>query len=457
MATIKALGVGSGLDLNSLLVQLENAEKSKLTPLAMQRQANTNKISAYGSIKSALTKLQDAAKVLNTPKTFTGHTSTLSGTGVTASSNQNAVAGEYSIKVSALAKAHNIATAGVADKAAALDGAGTLSIGIGSAAPVSIAVAQGSSLDQIRDSINGADAGVTASIVNTGDTATPYKLVIASTKTGSESAVKLAFSGSGDLPDLLSDAANGGSVTTVQSAQNASLTVNGIEVSGQTNTISEALQGVTLSISAVGEEQKLTIAQDSESIKKAVTEYVNAYNAFVKTSKTLTAHNDDPTLSGKLLGDGTLRSIQADLRGVMHTAEPGTFQAMVQFGVKLSPDGNLVVDDAKLTKAISENSPALSEFFVGSNGNKGFAGRMDTAIDLITRTEGKLDLANSTLNTLNKDLEKRYQTMEANIANVIARYETQFAKMDTMMAQMTSMMTYLSQQFDAMAAQTRSK
>lgn len=453
MASITTLGVGSGLPLDSLLTQLEAAEKEKLTPITTQKTNNTAKITAFGAVSSALSSLQTSISALKLSKTFTPITATSSGTGVVVASSANALAGSYQVKVNTLATAHNVATQGIADKTAGLSGAGTLKVGI-AGKEVDITIAEGSSLETIRNQINNASgAGVTASIVNTGDAANPYKLSIVSKTTGTDSQVSMAFTGTGDLTTLLSDGAHGGSMTQVQAASNATLEVNGMSISSQSNTVSEAIQGVTLTLKTPGTTQTVDVAKDDSAVKNSIKTFVDAYNAYVNVTKTQTAFNEDPTKSGKLLGDATLRGIKATISTALNTQQTGDFTIMSQFGIKLTPEGTLQIDDDKLTESLTKNPDGITSFFTGTDG---FATRMDKALSNILATDGALDTATKGLTKANTSLDDQSARMSESIAATVERYRTQFAAMDSLVASGKSTMSYLSEQFSLMSKQTSS-
>lgn len=202
MASISSLGVGSGLDLSGLLNQLDTAERLKLQPLAQQKAVNQSKISAYARLQGALGSLQAATTKLNDAKTFQGQTSKISGSGVAVATSADAVPGSYQVKVTQLAQAQSVATSGVASKTAAL-GEGTLSIKVGSGDPLEVTLdSSNNTLEGIRDAINAKKGGVTASIVNDG-TATPYRLVLSSDKTGTASTMTIDFDDGGAGGDQL--------------------------------------------------------------------------------------------------------------------------------------------------------------------------------------------------------------------------------------------------------------
>ncbi|MBI6882539.1 flagellar filament capping protein FliD [Pseudomonas putida] len=449
--TVTSVGL-SGLPISTLLENLETAEKTKLTPLATQQAANTAKITAYGTVKSTVTALQTAATALTKAATFSPLKATVTGSGLSAASDTTAIAGSYSVNVTKLATAQSSATTAVADKAAAISGSGTMTITNGAGKSFDITIADGSSLADIRNTINAAKTGVSASIVSTGDSTNPYKMVLTADSTGTDASFTTSFSGSGDAATLL-----GGTMTTLQTASNAALTVNGMDITSQTNTVKDAIQGVTMTVSQVGT-SSVAVTKDTDTVKASINAFVTAYNAMVTSNKSLTAYNADSTLSGKLLGDGTLRNIQNDIRSAINTTQPGLYTNMAQFGISLDSDGKMTVDDTKLTKALTDNPQDVTEFFTGSTttGATGFAKNLTTKLTAILQSDGKLATATDGLTASNKILEDRYAALEDTIAATMARYKTQFTALETNVTSMNSTMTYLTQQFELMAKNTSS-
>lgn len=450
MATITSLGVGSGLDLTGLLNQLTTAENQKLTPITNQKTANSAKISAYGTLQSALSKLQDAVQTLSDKTTYQALTSSLSGTGITSAVTSSAVPGSYQIKVTSLAQANSWATAGVADKTTAL-GTGDLTLTVGGKSTTITIDSTNNTLDGIRDAINAQNTGLTASIVNTGDATNPYRLSLTSNTTGTASAISTSLAnGTGTVASLFA----AGAMTETAQAKDASLTVNGIAITSQSNTVEGALQGVTLNLSlaSVGQTQTMTVARDTDSMKKAITDFVDAYNSLESTTDTLTAYNADSTKSGKLLGDNTERIIENRLTRALGTDISGsTFKHLQDLGISLQSDGSLKVDNTKLDAAVNGDVSALSNFFVGSSGS-GFAPQMNSVLDGILGDKGTLTSATAGLQSANDRLDKQYTDMQNSIDATIAIYRQQFTQLDTLVAQMNSTSSYLTQQLSALSS-----
>lgn len=457
MATITALGIGSGLDLTGLLDQLEAAERQKLVPITQQKQSYQSKISAYGVLQNALNQFQSAADKLKDSQLFSAVKSSVTGSSVTAASGSETAAGVYQIDVAQLATHYSVATAGVDDKSKQL-GAGTIEFTLGDGTVFSVAIEDGkSSLEDIRNAINAAGIGVTASIVNDGsevgeDGKGPWRLALAASETGTEAAFSVDF---GDLSSGLElDLGDGeGRPSTEVEAQNAQLTVNGIVINSQGNQVEGAIEGVTLALAEEGM-STLRIEQDNESMTEAVKGFVSAYNTLQSTISRLTSYNAESGAAGDLLGDAALRNVQSQLR-----REMGDIMGGIQVGdtlerpITLQLKGDLKIDEEKLEALVNSNPGALADFFAGATGDKGFASKLSDALELMTRDGGVIDNAKKGLQTSIASLDTRYARMEQSIDASIARYRSQFAQLDSMIASMNSTSAYLTQQFDMMNAQ----
>lgn len=459
MATISSLGIGSGLNLSGLLSQLQAAEEAKLQPITDQKTELQSKLSAYGRLQSALTSLQTAAGKLNYAKTFQAVTASVSGSGLSAAVSGSAVAGSYAVNVTQLAQAQSLATSGVADQTADL-GTGTLSISFPNSTKtaLSIDLTTGThSLQAVRDAINAKGAGVTASIVNDGS-ATPYRLVLTSSS-GTQSAMSVSVSGgSGQLASMFSydSVTQTGAMTETVAAKDAALSVNGIGITSQSNMVAGAVQGVTLSLTATGASQ-VTVATDSTAIKSAVTGFVDAYNSLQSTVSSLTSYDSNTKKAGDLLGDSTLRSIQSRLRSVMGNAlSSGSLTRLSDLGITQQLGGQLKVDSAKLDGLVGSNLSALSDFFTGGAAGDGFASRLGGVLSGVLNTDGTLDSVTKGVNGQIKSLDDSYAKMNDRITATVDHYRAQFSQLDSLISQMNSTSTYLTQQFNALAAQTKS-
>lgn len=445
MASISSLGVGSGLDLSGLLDQLESAERQQLSPIVSQQQSQQAKISSFGLLESALGAFRGAAEQLNDPAFFSTLKSSVSGEAATATAGSDAMPGSYLVDVTQEARGYSIATTGVADREAAL-GAGTIAISLADGDSIEVEVtAEDSSLEAVRDAINEAGGDVAATIVNDGSAA-PHRLVLSSRETGTDSAIAAVDFG-----------ALGGSLaldaTTEVAARNTELTVNGIAIESQTNTVEGAIQGVTLEIEETGQ-VSLELRRDDEAISEAVRGFVDGYNALQRTVDALTSFDAETGEAGTLLGNSTLRSVESRLRSAMG-AVAGETDPMVlsDLGISLELDGTLSLDSGTFNEMLSTDPGTVADFFAGAGEAAGFAGNIDSVVGTMLGDDGLIGNATSGLENGIEALDRRYERMEQSIATTIERYRSQFSRLDSMIANMNSTSAYLTQQFDIMNAQ----
>src|SRR5690606_5809651 len=300
--------------------------------------------------------------------------------------------GSFDINVTQRARAYSIATQGVADKDADL-GAGSVSIDLANGESLEVTLSEDkSSLKDLRDAINDQNKGVQASIVNDGS-GTPYRLVMTSAKTGTEEAIS-GVSFSGGLGSALS--LDGASEVT---ARNAEFTINGIAMQSQSNKVEDAIQGVTLNLVEEGE-SSLDITRDTDAIKKAVNDFVSAFNNLKESIGSLTSFNSETGESGELIGNSTVRRIESELRGVLSAGvDEGEYRVLADLGVSLQRDGTLKVNDEDLDEAISNNLEGVSRFFVGRDENDGIIGKLDSALEDMLEDDGMIDLVTEGLET----------------------------------------------------------
>lgn len=461
MASISSLGIGSGLKLGDILDSLTAAEKATLTPITKQQSSYTAKLSGYGTMKSALEAFQTANTALSKADLFTATSTTSSSTAFSATTTGNAIAGKYTISVTQLAQAQTLTsnTTQKDSKAAIATGDSVLTIQQGGGKkPVTIDIsAANSSLTGIRDAINNAKAGVSASVINVGNG--EYRLSITSNDTGKDNGMTLSISGDDALKSFMGyDGTSGGMKESVN-AQNAKLTVNNVAIENSSNTISDALEDITLNLNDVTSgNQTLTITQDNTKAQDAVKAWVTAYNALQDTFGTLTKYTSvDPgadaqdTSNGALIGDSTLRTIQTQLKSVLsNTLSSSSYKTLAQIGVTTDPStGKLELDEKKLTEALKKDSAGVGTLIVGDGKKTGITTAIGSNLTSWLSTTGIIQAAKDGVSkTLNK-LTKDYNTASDLIDQKVARYKAQFTQLDVLMSSLNNTSSYLTQQFES--------
>ncbi|MDP2786070.1 MAG: flagellar filament capping protein FliD [Sulfurimicrobium sp.] len=451
-------GIGSNLDVNSIVSQLMQLEQRPLTLLAQKEAGFQAKISAFGSLMGATSALQSVASslvpatgVTATDKFTVFKTSVADTTIASATASSGAVAGSYSLEVTQLAQQHRLATSTTATPFSGAGGTlttgGTLTITLdtqaGSGSPsrtTGVTIADGATPEAVRDAINAANAGVSATVVNG---AAGKQLVLVGDTPGSNQFIKLS-----GVTALAYDpnAAPAPTDTFVQSqaAQGSAFKLNGIEVTASSNTVSDAIDGITLTLAKTGGPTTLTVTRDTSSLSAGVYALVRSFNDFSKTANDLGSYNAATKQGGPLIGDSTLRTAQTTFRnlvGSVPSALSGaSLKRLSDIGVSMQKDGTLAVDSTKLNAAIG------SDFTGVANLVSAYGGAFKTAADGMVGTSGLIAARTEGLNASIKGISKQNESIQQRLVQIEARYRKQFSSLDTLIAGMTQTSNYLTQQ-----------
>jgi flagellar hook-associated protein 2 len=439
---IQASGIISGLDVANLVKASMVYERQPLERAQKQLSTTESKISSLGQVKSAIASLQEAAKGLSDSSklySFKGSLSNADLASVTTSGQ--AAAGTYKLEVTKLATSHKLASSGVIDTSSG----GSLKIEIGGKES-NINIAAGASLSDIAKSINSSDAAVSATVINGTN---GQQLVLTSNETGTGNQIKMS---STDIADLNFDPANAGAnakMTQMTAAQNAEVSIDGILLANtSSNTITDAVSGVTLTLKSTGESQ-LTVSNDSADFEAKVKTFVDAYNKVRSTVAGLSGYDPTGKNTGIFNGDSALRGVTDQLRGLLSTVPAdasGAFPALANLGIESSATGVLSINSTKLKSAMETDFASVTKTVAayGSAYDK-LTTQMNGADGLISSKLDGLNLTKSRLNDTISAQEKRVAIMQA-------RYEKQFVNLETMMASMTSTSSYLTSQLSSLAS-----
>lgn len=390
---ITATGVGSGLDIDGLVSQLMAAERAPLDRRLLKRETNiTADISALGSLKNSLADFKATLPAANSLSTYQQRNASSSNVALGIGATSRAAIGTYSVSIEGLAKAQSVAVRGTFISPASEVGTGTLTFTFGTtgytpdaSSPVNnqndtydsfVAKAglasqtvtisnSDSSLSGVRDAINRANIGVSAAVVNDG---TGYRLVVSSDSTGAENSFQIAVADAGDSNNTdgngLSRLAFNSTVGTDRvyqtvAAEDAAFTVNGLSLTSDKNTVTDALDGLTLSLNEkTTATATVTVTDNKAGVKSAVTAFVDGYNGFNTAINSLTGFNASTGRGGSLQGDFTARSIKSQLRATVGAAAlgaAGTFTRLAEIGITTTNAGALEIDDTKLSAALESN------------------------------------------------------------------------------------------------------
>ncbi|QRY82155.1 flagellar filament capping protein FliD [Pseudomonas sp. PDNC002] len=455
MAGTSINGVGSGYDIDSIVTSLVNAQKApKQSQITTQQTKANTQLSALGTLKSALSTYQAALDKLNDASSFAGLAVKSSSTDtLTATVGAGATGGSYKVVVGNLATSSKVATQYI-DKSTSF-GAGSLKITQGNSS-YTVNVSAGASLSDVRDSINSQlkSSGITANIITD---ATGPRLVLGSTTTGAGSDISIEASGDSSLDVLKIDgsgtkasATAGGYIDTV--AKDANYTIDGLQMSSATNTVSGAISGVSFTLVAAGS-STVTVDTNKDGLKTSIKSFVDSYNALITSINSLTKVTNTTDSSGKpttsaaaLSGDAMTRTLLSGLRNelVGSSDSGGSIKLLSQLGISTKNDGTLSIDDKKLDTALTNNFSSVQGFFTGSGG---LLERMSASVKSYTQSNGLLDQRTSNLNQTLSDLATQQTALTNRMDKLTTTLMAKYNAMDSLVAQLkatsSSVMTTL--------------
>lgn len=464
MPSVTSAGLGSGLDVNSIISQLMLIEKQPLNTLAKEQSTVNAQISSYGKIQGNLATLRDKAAAFNTATLWGDTTTTLSDATVatvTAISGKSGVTGSHTLQVNALATGQTVSSSVMASSTAELS-EGTLTIELGKwtggtpatgftaksgASPVTVSIGAGeTSLSKIRDKINAAGAGVTASIVSD---AAGARLSIRSAATGEENAFRITATETADdgnaatgLTALGYSATGSSPMTRNQTAGNAQALVDGIAISSATNTLDQVVEGLSIKLNKVTTSAvDMTVVANHDDVKTAIKDFVSAYNTLNGSISYETKYDATTKVAGALQADRTSLSVQSKMRMLLSETftgtGSGTLNSLSSIGLTRDSSGNLVLKESKLDDALA-NPDQVKALLSGGDGlstsTTGFMTRFRKFADDIQSTNGPLDSRKSGLQSQLKRISDRQATMETHYAATEARLKKQYERLDTKMS-----------------------
>lgn len=467
---ISSAGIGSGLDVNGIVAQLLALERKPIELLATSKGRLDAQLSSYGKLQASLGAVRDAARALTDGSAWSRSTVASSdAAAVSAVSSGNSPAGSYAVMVSQLACAQSN-TSTTFPGSASVVGTGTLMIELGrwftnppdftpttGTSAVSIAIGPGDdTLQKIRDKINAADAGVTASVVNDSSGA---RLAIRSKETGQDHGFRIAVNDddgnhtdTAGLSMLAFDPVAGVTpLAQAQAATNAELSINNIAISSASNTLTDVLDGLTLRVARVtAAPVDLSVSPDTDAVKKSITTLVDAFNGLVKMVREQTAYNEAGKSAGTLQGDRTAVGLLNGLRGVAggSTGASTAFSRLADIGLEPQRDGTLKVDSSKLDAAVGRLDD-LQDFFNkddAGTANDGFGTLLRQFADLNLSVDGAISTKQDSLRSRIDSLTQRADRMEDRLALTEKRLREQYTKLDSSMASLNALQAYVTQQ-----------
>ena len=462
---ISVPGLGSGLDVSSIVSQLVAVEGDTKTLLLANQQADIQaEITAFGSLKSLLSTFQSATTTLKLPATFDASLATSSDSSIfTASTTGSVAPGSFDIEVRDLAEAHKLLSSGFTD-ADTVIGEGILTISVGTSSFNVTIDSTNSTVTGVRDAINDAtdNTGISATIITVDDgtgNGTLTKLVLSSDNTGTDNALTITVndtdgnhtdsSGLSALYYDTADATTPEQLSEIVAATNAEVYIDGQKVLSDSNTVVDAIQGITLNLVAedIGTNYTLTIFNDKDRVTASIELFISNYNSFISLTNNFTAFNVDTGSAGIFLGDATLRTLRNQIRSEITNSVDdigGPFAMLVDIGITTKLDGTLSIDSSKLDDALNTNFADVGNLFSSTNG---IAVRLDSVLTEYTKADGIIDGKTKGLNTTIKSIAKDFEALDLKLTALEERLLAQFTALDVLLTQLNTTSNFLTEQF----------
>jgi flagellar hook-associated protein 2 len=458
-------GVGSGIKIDEIVTAMVNAERApKTNQLDNLEKTTVARISALGSLTSALNTFKTAVDSLNKASLFESRTASSSNSSalkVTAATT--APAGSYSVQVQQLAAGSKVALQSVSGGNAAKFNSGSLTISVGSSSFDVDITAGNNTLAGIRDAINesGKSSGVSATII-TDDSGS--RLVLGSSKMGDGNDIKVVGTDDGvttgdhslaaqsfdvndpvhggAIPAPSSDTGAGGVITQAKSAR---LTIDGLQLVRDTNRIEDALEGVTLDLASAqsatdladGKTINVTVGVDKGGVKSNLQKFVDAYNALITATSQMTAVvpvDGGKPVTGPLLGDSSIRSVLSSLRNEMvKMSSEGGVRALADLGITTQKDGTLKIDDDKLTKVLDNNFDQVAGYLTGDNG---LMTRFSKSVESYVTTNGILKQRTDALQATKVSVDEQRKALALRVESLQTRLYAQYNAMDSLVGRL---------------------
>jgi flagellar hook-associated protein 2 len=443
---------GSVIDVSSLVSQLVAATRAPQdAQISAQTQAVSTQISAIGTLKSALSTFQSSLGVLDTPSAFDAQIASSSDqTAFTATASSGAAAGTYTVTVGALAQSQQLLSKPFVGGIAATVGTGTLSLTLGGTSFNVTIDASDNTLNGVAAAINSAagNPGVAATVLQGTDGA---HLVLSSSLTGAANTIQVTETDAGNgLAALTYAAGNAGNYTQQAAAQDAAFSISGVAYTSPSNTVANALSGVTLNLlgtTTAGSAPTLSVSNDNTTIEANISSFVTAYNTLVSALAPLGSYDAATNTAGPLLGSallsGTKNQVQQVLYGVVNTGS-SSYNSLASIGITTNSDGTLSLNKTTLSNALSTNFSAVSQLFSGTGG---VAYTLNSQLTTALNSTGAIAATSSTLIKQENALTAQENTLNQQMSALTASLTQQYSALNTLLSSLQTTSAYLSQQF----------
>lgn len=441
--TVTSTGLGSGLDINSIVQQLVSADGTPQQTLLTNKSNSINtQISAYGQLQAGVSAVEASLAALSTPQQFQSTQATVAdNTIASATTDSTATGGTYSLLVQQLASGSQLQSSAFASSATVV-GTGTLAVSVGSTT-INVAITSSNdTLAGIASAITsaGSGAGLSASLVTAND---GVRLVLNSATTGASNSVTVSETDGGTALAALTYSPTSTSttqLTQLQGAQDAIVQLNGNAYNSASNVVTGLVTGVTLNLiakSAAATPTTLTVAADPAAAQSAIQTFLASYNSLQSTIATLSSYDPTSGTAGPLLGDPLLNNLvnqineAIDSTATMPAGSP--FNSLAAIGITANTDGTLSSNSTTLNNAFTNNFSAVAQLFSGTGG---IATQLNNALTQFTQPDGVFATENTSLKQSLTTIGQETTALNQHLSNETATLLAQYNAMDALVAQL---------------------
>lgn len=445
--SISSIGIGSGLDVESIVTQMVDLEKRSIKTLEVKAEFIQSKISTYGQIKSLTDDLNAAVRDLSLDRTWnTVKIASSNTSAVNATMTGVAQAGSYNIDVINLAKSQTSVTGSLAADAK-MNASGAMTFTVGGQ-DIEVAVTANDTLSSVAEKIN-ANGSLSKSVIASVITASDgtQQLMLRARETGVANAftVNVSPTGQGNLSSLMPLAGVG------QAAADAKIKLNGVEIVSSSNTFAQTVPGLSITVSEEGKSALLNLTQDKDAVQASIQKFVDAYNALNEMLSSSTKYDQETDVAGVLQGDSSTVSLQNSLRMMTQTIAgnaTGAFSRLSDVGIQMLQGGKLSMDTTKLATAMGSMEDLKSLFAAKANNlgqGGGVAVTFKSFTDSLLAWEGGLNAKTDSLESQLKRNATEQDRVNDRADTLEKRLRSQYSALDVKMASLNSLSSYVEQ------------
>lgn len=436
-------GLVSGMDTSGIIDKLVAAQSRVLTPMQTQKTALNDQLTALQSVTAKTIAFQVQSHRMATATNFDVTTATSSASdAVAVTASSSAIAGTYTMKVTALARGEQKMSQGYDDPSSSI-GTGKVTISLGSATFGDITIdSSNNTLQGLADAINDADTAVHATIVNDGGTSANYHLVLTSSQTGASNTISFSSTLTGTAPTF----------SVLQAATDAEIKIGdsatALTVKSATNKFDSVIPGVTLNLlNETTSSVTIQVKADTDAVKSDISDFISGYNSMVDQINTVTAYNSETKTAAPLMSDTSVFLLKQQMVGLTTTTratgDTSDLRSLADLGISLDSAGHLAITDSSLLNdALENNLSGIKDLF--SNSTTGLAKGLDDALTTFTEaTSGTLDRQQALIRTQTTLIDESIAKQQASLEQYRASLELEFSAMELAMGKFQSQSQYL--------------